>query len=116
MNPAVTIRLKSNPGLGTIVFYSHAWCNSIFHFSIEHPSPFVAVLNMPLIQFPKLPSGSFKDAEEEKDYLYNLLNFTLRLDAIEDDNPHLISFVKNLLKLLTPLLEVDELRPSGRSV
>ncbi|MBF0276786.1 MAG: hypothetical protein HQM13_03310 [SAR324 cluster bacterium] len=60
-------------------------------------------------QFPKFPSDSFKSQREENEYLYNLLDFTLHLDAIEDENPHLIEFVENLLELVAPLLEVDEI-------
>lgn len=59
--------------------------------------------------FQKLPANSFKDSQEEKEYLYDLLNFTLSLDSIEDDHPQLVPFLRALLKLLAPLLDIDEI-------
>ncbi len=59
-------------------------------------------------RFPKITSQAFVQVREEIDYLYEVLDFTLQLDAIEDANPQLIPFLKELISGLASLLKVDE--------
>ncbi|MGK5093040.1 adenylate/guanylate cyclase domain-containing protein [Deltaproteobacteria bacterium TL4] len=63
---------------------------------------------MEIKKFPRLPHGLFRSVQEEEDYLYQVLDFTLRLDAIEDANLDLVPFLKTLVEYVIPFLHVDE--------
>ncbi|MGK0291514.1 MAG: class 3 adenylate cyclase, partial [bacterium] len=60
-------------------------------------------------RFPRVSEDFFSSIEEERSYLYKILDFTLQLDEIEDQNMQLTPFLKELLKILKNFLHVDEL-------
>ncbi|MBF0351302.1 MAG: adenylate/guanylate cyclase domain-containing protein [SAR324 cluster bacterium] len=63
---------------------------------------------MPEKKFPRTANNLFDSQHQEQDYLYKMLDFTLILDRVEDENPHLIPFLSELLSHIVPVLEVDE--------